>query len=475
MDVKKTDSLKTSGAEKSDDKEEGEAAEESENLDASASNAETVPNKLVRELSLIDSEVPDNLGTPLQPTSPLDAEFGEQAVILEPEKASGGEESAAGVETEASDVELLAQKEKTKESSDSASSEEDNKSGDENKKEKEGVVDMYSETAMEELEALGDDDLLPSSPRIPGGAAAAEECATSSNQNEAVGAAEIPVSGSGSEKGKTEEAQESADTFEEVPRRRNGGLSDEKAMRRKSWHEKSDRRSLTADDTPTKQEVKLRKSASMDVSRASLKKLRSTESKPGKTAPSPVKATYRPVSMPVEMVEAMEENGDPERVAEDNDSDNDDSMSICSFGSRADLHRLGEAPVPSWIQPGEPVIVLSSQGSSKNGTVTFIGQTEFAGGNWVGVELDTPDGKNDGSVKGVRYFKCRQRHGIFVRHDKLIMDKKRKGKKMKNVPSSLRKSTGNLNSPSPQKDTLPSPSSSKSFMKGTTASASKKK
>ena len=35
-------------------------------------------------------------------------------------------------------------------------------------------------------------------------------------------------------------------------------------------------------------------------------------------------------------------------------------------------------------------------------------------------------GKNDGSVKGVRYFKCRGRHGIFVRHEKLIMDKKRR-------------------------------------------------
>ena len=35
-------------------------------------------------------------------------------------------------------------------------------------------------------------------------------------------------------------------------------------------------------------------------------------------------------------------------------------------------------------------------------------------------------GKNDGSVKGVRYFKCRSRHGIFVRHDKLTMDKKRR-------------------------------------------------
>lgn len=68
-------------------------------------------------------------------------------------------------------------------------------------------------------------------------------------------------------------------------------------------------------------------------------------------------------------------------------------MSICSFGSRADLHRLGESPVPSWIQVGEPVTVLFSNGPSKPGTVQFVGTTEFAHGNWVGVELDTPDGK----------------------------------------------------------------------------------
>lgn len=77
-------------------------------------------------------------------------------------------------------------------------------------------------------------------------------------------------------------------------------------------------------------------------------------------------------------------------------------------------------------------------------------------------------GKNDGSVKGVRYFKCRQRHGIFVRHDKLIMDKKRKGKNVKNVSPSLRRSTGNLSNPSPQKD-------SGTFMKPTMASTGKHK
>ena len=49
----------------------------------------------------------------------------------------------------------------------------------------------------------------------------------------------------------------------------------------------------------------------------------------------------------------------------------------------------------------------------------FCGTTEFATGIWAGVELDTADGKNDGIVKGMRYFHCDHNHGIFVSPNKI--------------------------------------------------------
>ncbi|KZS86748.1 hypothetical protein SISNIDRAFT_434236 [Sistotremastrum niveocremeum HHB9708] len=49
------------------------------------------------------------------------------------------------------------------------------------------------------------------------------------------------------------------------------------------------------------------------------------------------------------------------------------------------------------------------------GVVRFIGSTSFAAGKWVGIELEEPKGKNDGSVAGVQYFSCRMNYGVFVR------------------------------------------------------------
>lgn len=37
----------------------------------------------------------------------------------------------------------------------------------------------------------------------------------------------------------------------------------------------------------------------------------------------------------------------------------------------------------------------------------------------MGVELDKPTGKHDGSVEGIAYFMCANKHGVFVRPDKV--------------------------------------------------------
>ncbi|XP_016347854.1 kinesin-like protein KIF13B isoform X3 [Sinocyclocheilus anshuiensis] len=69
----------------------------------------------------------------------------------------------------------------------------------------------------------------------------------------------------------------------------------------------------------------------------------------------------------------------------------------------------------AWLKVGGRVTV----GSNKSGTVRYIGPTHFSEGIWVGVELDTPSGKNDGSVEGHQYFRCNPGYGVLVRPDRL--------------------------------------------------------
>lgn len=65
------------------------------------------------------------------------------------------------------------------------------------------------------------------------------------------------------------------------------------------------------------------------------------------------------------------------------------------------------------INKGDRVLVRSDRGDL-SGILRFMGETNFATGEWAGIELDTPDGKNDGSVLGHRYFHCSKNYGLFV-------------------------------------------------------------
>ena len=52
---------------------------------------------------------------------------------------------------------------------------------------------------------------------------------------------------------------------------------------------------------------------------------------------------------------------------------------------------------------------------TKPGYIQYIGETKFASGEWAGVVLDDPLGKNDGTIRGVRYFQCDPKRGVFAR------------------------------------------------------------
>ncbi|XP_018019260.1 dynactin subunit 1 isoform X2 [Hyalella azteca] len=60
-------------------------------------------------------------------------------------------------------------------------------------------------------------------------------------------------------------------------------------------------------------------------------------------------------------------------------------------------------------------------GKDQYGTVAFVGTTQFAAGKWVGVVLDQPGGRNNGTVEGHTYFKCEDKYGLFVRQTQLEM------------------------------------------------------
>ncbi|XP_026125174.1 centrosome-associated protein 350-like isoform X6 [Carassius auratus] len=81
-------------------------------------------------------------------------------------------------------------------------------------------------------------------------------------------------------------------------------------------------------------------------------------------------------------------------------------------------HQMPVLPVKDELPSfciGDRVLVSNIQ----PGTLRFKGQTNFANGFWAGVELDNPEGSNNGTYDGVVYFECREKHGIFAPPDKI--------------------------------------------------------
>uniref|UniRef100_A0A3Q3L9T8 Kinesin-like protein KIF13B n=1 Tax=Mastacembelus armatus TaxID=205130 RepID=A0A3Q3L9T8_9TELE len=99
------------------------------------------------------------------------------------------------------------------------------------------------------------------------------------------------------------------------------------------------------------------------------------------------------------------------------------------------------AILADWLKEGEFVTV----GTNKSGTVRYVGPTDFAEGTWVGVELEVPAGKNDGSVGGKHYFHCNPGYGVLVRPDRVTRGgTKRRRQQQKRRSANLSGSSPNL-------------------------------
>lgn len=80
------------------------------------------------------------------------------------------------------------------------------------------------------------------------------------------------------------------------------------------------------------------------------------------------------------------------------------SVSITEAADSLPNFSIGDRVLVSKVQPG---------------TLRFKGLTKFAKGFWAGVELDKPEGNNNGTYDGIKYFDCKEKHGIFAPPQKI--------------------------------------------------------
>lgn len=71
------------------------------------------------------------------------------------------------------------------------------------------------------------------------------------------------------------------------------------------------------------------------------------------------------------------------------------------------------------------------------GTLRYLGRVDGQVGEWCGIELREPKGKNDGSVKDKAYFQCPPKHGIFVKRDnvQVVATTRSPAKRLSTVPT----------------------------------------
>ena len=85
------------------------------------------------------------------------------------------------------------------------------------------------------------------------------------------------------------------------------------------------------------------------------------------------------------------------------------------------IHALEREVSERHIEVGKRCQLLPDS-DGRRGEVAFIGVVEQIPGTkgpWVGVRLDEPTGKNDGSIEGTRYFETKEKCGVFVRPERV--------------------------------------------------------
>lgn len=64
---------------------------------------------------------------------------------------------------------------------------------------------------------------------------------------------------------------------------------------------------------------------------------------------------------------------------------------------------------------GEKILFLKM-----NATIRYIGPFHEKPGLWIGIEVDVPKGKNNGTIKGHKYFECEPNHGFFLQYETFV-------------------------------------------------------
>uniref|UniRef100_A0A670Y954 Centrosomal protein 350 n=1 Tax=Pseudonaja textilis TaxID=8673 RepID=A0A670Y954_PSETE len=103
--------------------------------------------------------------------------------------------------------------------------------------------------------------------------------------------------------------------------------------------------------------------------------------------------------------------GDVEKELFDDDDDD-----LC-WGSSFKAPSEKQEDILRGFSIGDRVLVSNIY----SGTLKFKGWTNFDKGFWAGVELDEPEGNNNGSYNGIQYFDCKENYGIFAPPEKISL------------------------------------------------------